>query len=373
MSALPKEVPSQELAKIPEYTETALALKDLEARYADVVFDVTATTGMKLAKEARAEIKGYRTALEKKRTEIKAPALERCRLIDSEATRIKAELERLENPIDQQIKAEEKRREDVRIAAEQAEMARVTDIQKRIIDIRNIPVRAHHDSASADSIQVLIGDLADIAIDESFGEFQDLAIAAKRETLEALGNMHIATKAREDERAELEQLRSEQQKQRREEEARKAEQQRLADEQRSREQAELQAEREKLAQERAELDRRNEALRQEEARAKAKADAERLEQQTKERAEAERLITEASAEADRIMREEKAKREQAERERLAKELEPDCTTLAELATTLAASIELTIGLRHPLAKAFAANIIADINAIVEEINTWVGQ
>ena len=44
-----------------------------------------------------------------KRKEIKAPALVRCKLIDEETKRITSELLALEVPIDEQIKAEEKR------------------------------------------------------------------------------------------------------------------------------------------------------------------------------------------------------------------------------------------------------------------------
>lgn len=55
--------------------------------------------------------KTLRTSLEAKRKELKAPALERSRLIDSEAKRIESEIRSLEDPIDALITAEEQRRE----------------------------------------------------------------------------------------------------------------------------------------------------------------------------------------------------------------------------------------------------------------------
>lgn len=84
--------------QIAEYNQTAAALAELRTRYVRP-YDVSTTAGMTEAKAARAEIRGYRVALEKTRVEIKAPALERTRLIDAEAKRITAELLAIEEPI----------------------------------------------------------------------------------------------------------------------------------------------------------------------------------------------------------------------------------------------------------------------------------
>jgi hypothetical protein len=53
---------------------------------------------MQDAIKARAELRTYRVELEKKRVEIKAPVLDRGRLIDAEAHRITVELLALEEP-----------------------------------------------------------------------------------------------------------------------------------------------------------------------------------------------------------------------------------------------------------------------------------
>ena len=111
--------------KITEYSATEAVLADLAGRYKGVVWDVTVPAQMTDARKARAEIKGYRVSLEKKRVEIKGPALERCRLIDAEAKRITFELSALEDPIDSQIRAEENRKEAERLAAEKAEADRI--------------------------------------------------------------------------------------------------------------------------------------------------------------------------------------------------------------------------------------------------------
>lgn len=127
------------LTPIAEYSETAAALGELRQRHQGVVFDVTKPKEMKAAKEARAELRTLRTGLEKKRVEIKAPALERCRLIDAEARRITAELVALEEPIDVQIKAEEARAESEHLAKLEAERLRVEAIQQKIQAIRDVP------------------------------------------------------------------------------------------------------------------------------------------------------------------------------------------------------------------------------------------
>lgn len=124
---------------IAEYTATEAALADLRTKYQAVVYDVTDAKTMKLAKEARAEIKGYRVALEKCRVEIKAPALERCRAIDADAKRITADLLALEEPIDAQIKAEESRVQRAKEAAEEAERQRVAAINARFDAIKAWP------------------------------------------------------------------------------------------------------------------------------------------------------------------------------------------------------------------------------------------
>jgi hypothetical protein len=115
---------------IQEYSETESALAVLSEKYKGTLFDVTSPQGMSDAKKSRAELRGYRVALEKKRVEIKAPALKRTQEIDSEARRITAALIALEDPIDAQIKAEENKKENERLAKEKAEADRIEAEQR---------------------------------------------------------------------------------------------------------------------------------------------------------------------------------------------------------------------------------------------------
>lgn len=252
------------LTQIAEYSETAAALADLRQRHQGVVYDVAKQKEMKAAKEARAELRTLRTSLEKTRKEIKAPALERCRLIDDEAKRITAELVALEEPIDVQIKAEEARAEAEKLAKLEAERLRVEALQAKIDAIRNVPATL----IGKPSI-IIAGQLAKLEAEQldedEFAEFFVTARDALELAIARVKQQHADQVAHE------------------------AEQKRIA------------AEREELARIRAE----NERL-QREADERATAD----------RAEADRK---AQAERDRIAAEERAHREaeQAERERLA--------------------------------------------------------
>lgn len=117
---------------IQEYEKTALALAELERRYKGVRYDVNTKDGLLAATKARAELRTLRVALEKTRVAIKAPALKRTQEIDTEARRLTSAISELEDPIDAQIKAEQIRKENERLAAERAEQERIAAEQEAI-------------------------------------------------------------------------------------------------------------------------------------------------------------------------------------------------------------------------------------------------
>lgn len=239
--------------KITEYSETAAALAALREKYEGVEFPVGTPAGMKDAIASRKELRDLRVGLEKMRKEIKEPALERCRLIDAEAKSITAVIRSLEDPIDEQIKAEEQRKERERAEREAAEARRVEAIRKNIEAIRTLAVTMA--GASAAEIFIEIEALEGFTPGEEFAEFVEEAVAARDATLASLRSMHERQVAQEAEaariaaeRAELERLRAEQ-----------AERDRIAREEREAAEAQARAEREaearKLADERAAFER----------------------------------------------------------------------------------------------------------------------
>ena len=265
---------------IAEYSPTAAALADLEARMGKVVYDVSTPAGMAAAKKDRAEVRDLRVALEKKRVEIKAPALKRCNEIDTEAKRITAELLKYETPPDQAIKAHEAKIEAERQAKVLAEQQRVLAIEARINDLRYMQQRAAVAINSAE-VAKLMEKVDATVIDEKFGEQQDLAADVKAEVYAQLKKMHDAAVEREAEAQRLAAERAELERQRQEQEAA------------------LAAERKKIADQEAETRKVREA---EEAR---------------QRAENERIAAENRAEAERIRKagEELAAAQRAEQER----------------------------------------------------------
>lgn len=314
---------------IAEYSATEAALADLEQRYKGVVFDVATRDGMASAIKGRAELRGYRVTLEKTRVEIKAPALERARLIDTEAKRIKDAITALEDPIDETIKAEETRKERERAERESAEAARLQRITDAINDVRSYPA-LFVGKASAD-IAAAIPDIAERVFDAQ--EFQASFDAEKAKAIAALEQLRDGARAREEaaaaeaarikaEREELARLRAEQAERARQEEL--ARQERAAAERKLMEAA---------------MQRRIE----EEKAARAVIDAERQEHQAKmaaerkaaqaERDEADRKAAEARAKLETALA---AEREQVEREqkriredRVAKEAEEQALREAE--------------------------------------------
>ena len=326
MNAQIKELPSI-VTEIAEYSQTAAALSDLRHRYSGVAFNVTTTKGMDEAKKARQEVKGYRTALEAKRKEIKAPALERCRLIDEEAKTITAALLELEEPIDQQIKAEETRKEAEKAAKAEAERKRVAlhmDSIQQIRDHLNNMV-----GASPEAFALSIKEVEQYECGPYWEEFQGQAQQAKDETLGKLREMHAAAVAHEAEqarikaeqeaeaariaaeRAELARLRAEQ-------EARDREAAAALEVERAKQEAELKAQREAAAKEAKRIADEREAAEREQA-AKLAAERAAQEAELRKQREAQEAELRAQREAQDKAYAEAAAARRAEESRLAAE------------------------------------------------------
>lgn len=299
--------------QIAEYNQTAAALTELRKRYAKT-YDVSTIEGMNEAKLARADVRGYRFALEKTRVEIKAPALERTRLIDAEAKRITAALLAIEEPIDAAIKAEEQRKAEEKAAKERAEAARIETIKGRIAFIESRIISASNRDSK--TITAILKDLEAAALDEAdYQEMLPTAVSAKItaiEKLEVMLNERIAYEneqarikaEQEAETARIQAEREELARLRAAEEARQAEQRRLAEAARRDAEAKLAADRQRQE---AELLAQREQQEREAREAKALRDDEEA------RIRAERdAVERQKAELEARRREEEAKRRKAE-------------------------------------------------------------
>lgn len=265
-----------------QFSAVEAGLQALRTQYEGVVYDVTSADGMAQAKAARVAIREPRYEVERVRKAAKAPLLAIGKKLDADAARITAALEELEAPIDQQIKAEEARKEAERQAKISAEAARVSAIQERMAELRGNPMLTPASGSAL--IADHIADLDRIAVDDSFAEFREQAADAKAAGLARLRALHDSAVAHEAEQARIEAERAELARLRAEQEARdKVERERIAAEERAARAAREQADREaaeKLRQEREAL-----AAQRREQEAAAAAEAKRL---ADERAEIER-------------------------------------------------------------------------------------
>lgn len=291
--------------KIAEYSKTDAALAELRKKFGAVVYDFARQGEMQRALKDRATVRGYRIDLEKMRKQLKEDVLVRGRLIDGEAHRIEGELRKIEDPIDGQIKNEERRKEEERLARERAEQERIADIQRRIAEIGELAANAVG-LPSGDVAKVLDCARAVEISEETFGEFEASATAAKRKAVLTLDQLHAGALAQE-EAAERERLRRVEDEARLAREREELERQRAADEERRR------AESMRIAEE-------NKRLAEARAKAEAEERTRREKVEAEERARREQIAREDAERQARIRaadEERRAKLESEERERRA--------------------------------------------------------
>ena len=236
-----------------------------------VTFDVTTPAGMKTAIEWRAKFRDeLRIPAEAARKERKAPILEIGRLLDARAKSLAQEIAPYETRFDAAIQAEEEKRAALKRAKEEAERARVAEIQRRLAKLQTLP-ELYTSALAPEKLAEVIGQL-EAALTFDYQEFSDAAEAARQGAIVALRQAHVGALERI-ERETQERL------------AREAEQARLA--------AERKAEEERLAEERRRL--AEERAEQERQAAERRAADEARAQEERERVEAERQAQERIA------------------------------------------------------------------------------
>jgi colicin import membrane protein len=367
--------PAATVSSIVEFSKTEAALADLRQRYKDIVVDCSTRDGMQVAIKGRAELRGFRVTLEKTRVDLKAPVLERGRLIDAEAARITAELLAMEEPLDALIKVEENRKEQERLAKEEEERKRIASITTRI----------EHFGAAASSfvgrppadIAKRLDELRAETVGEWAGEFKATAENARLRAVAALEQLHAGAialqKQREEEarlaaerEAELTRLRREKEARDREEEQRRiADQQRILAEGKARAEADAAHKARIDAEERASREKREaedrahrERMAKDEAEARAKREAEEA------RLRIEREAREADERKAREARAAEDARLEADRQRIAeerRELERRQAELLDGRARLASFVEKFGGVKE------FAGIARAIGAFLKEV------
>lgn len=256
-------------SEVVEFDPVAAGLAELERRFASLVFDMTTTKGIEDARVARRELVALRGSLEETRETLKRPVLARGKLIDAEAKRIREAIEKLEDPIDADIRRVEKAKEEAREARLKAEAEKIAAIRRLIV--QTFPAMdAAWIVSSAEALRRRYLAVELMPVDATFGDLKIEAQMAKTVTLDALAVLIGAADKADAERAELARQREEN----------AVERARLAAE--KREQDRVEAERQRVIEEA-----RRSAMAQEEAeRARHAAEAERMRVAAQEREDA---------------------------------------------------------------------------------------
>lgn len=176
-------------------------LSDLKSKYTNAVFDVTTTAGMDEAKEARAAVRDPRYKVERIRKDSKRKLAAIGKEIDKEAEYLTVQLFALEAPIDAQIKAEEKRKDDERAKKVEAERQRQLGIRSALNAISELPAITPRTIVA---LEMSISSLESCEPGESvFQEHLEHAIELHSKALATLRNALADEKDQEARRAEM--------------------------------------------------------------------------------------------------------------------------------------------------------------------------
>jgi len=193
-----KDMALQEIGKV------GAGLAQLTEMYADKTYDVITTVGMDAAKVARADIREKRYKIphivKEKKQELKKIGED----IQAEGDRITELLLNLETPIDEQIKAEEQRKAEIKAERERLEAERKDAINAQIDKIRNLPLKAV-DAENAAELELFIGKVKAMVIDERYAEFVAVAQTAKDDVVVKLEEMLSSMQTKEAEALRIKQ------------------------------------------------------------------------------------------------------------------------------------------------------------------------
>lgn len=166
---------------IAEYSEVDAAIAKLTEEYdKERLPDVETKEGYEFIKKGIATIRGYRTKLEKKRKELKAPIITRGKLLDSEAKRITEALQKLEQPmakLKKDVDEKEAREKEARINEQKARVQKIIDIPKEMR------------GKSSEEVSKALDELTEMDCTQGFYEQKKEALEARKDSLEQLADI----------------------------------------------------------------------------------------------------------------------------------------------------------------------------------------
>ncbi|WP_449102824.1 hypothetical protein [Pseudomonas extremaustralis] len=340
--------PAVAVTDIAEYRPHEEQIVRLETTYAKLVVDCSTSEGLANAKEVRVDIRDVRYALANTTKTALVPyqqkvkdAQARVNQVKEFGEALKARVLVLEEPIDEAIKAEEKRVADAKAEKERLEQERIEAIRAKINRFSSVAA-AYASRSAADVSSILLGVKESVILPEEYGEFEAEGTIARDNAIEQLEALLKSAVEREEaatklltQQKELDELR---------------EKQRIAD-----------AEAEELRKQRAEEDRK-----------RLKQQQDELDQQRRDMEAQQRQQREQQEEQQRQQREREAQyqRDQEELARLRAQAAapaPAATVvaapvIADPAQTVVAAVDPA-----PAADAFADSNIPSASEVVEVV------
>lgn len=201
--------PAAAVTDIAEYRPHEEQIVRLETTYAKLVVDCSTSEGLANAKEVRVDIRDVRYALANTTKTALVPYQQKVKEAQARVNQVKEFGEALkdrvlaiEAPIDEAIKAEEKRAADAKAERERIEAERVEAIRAKITRFSSVAA-AYASQSAADVANVLLSVKESVILPEEYAEFEAEGTIARDNAIEQLETLHRAAVDREEVAAKL--------------------------------------------------------------------------------------------------------------------------------------------------------------------------
>lgn len=201
--------PKVAVTDIAEYRPHEEQIMRLEASYSSLVVDCSTSEGLSNAKEVRVDIRDVRYALANTTKTALIPYQQKVKEAQARVNQVKEFGEALkdrvlaiEMPVDEAIKAEEKRVADAKAERERLEFERVEAIRAKIT--RFSSVAAAYASRSAADVSIVLQSVKEsVILPEEYGEFEAEGTIARDNAIDQLEALHKSAIEREEAAAKL--------------------------------------------------------------------------------------------------------------------------------------------------------------------------
>ncbi|WP_223515730.1 hypothetical protein [Pseudomonas sp. GL-R-26] len=201
--------PAAAVTDIAEYRPHEEQIVRLETTYAKLVVDCSTSEGLANAKEVRVDIRDVRYALDKTTKTALIPYQQKVKDAQARVNQVKEFGEALkdrvlaiEAPVDEAIKAEEKRVADAKAERERVEAERVEAIRAKITRFSSVAA-AYASRSAADVANILQGVKESVILPEEYAEFEAEGTIARDNAIEQLETLHRSAVEREEAAAKL--------------------------------------------------------------------------------------------------------------------------------------------------------------------------